>query len=190
MSSTPLLPGALRLSNQREAAREAGRECARRFRLELGDFPRDECGLPRPVAGWHWSLSHGRHWVAAVVHPEPVALALERVQVRRQELVRAAVRREELECLGGFRWERFARLLSAKRAVLGLAGARLARLSELQLVTPDGARGLVLHDPGRGMIHVHQRLCAGHWISLASAAGGSAELAWDWDPRAPRGGPG
>jgi phosphopantetheinyl transferase len=180
------LPHTLRVSNQREAARSACLECARRFRIEVDDFPRDAAGAPEPIDGWHWSLSHTRDWVAAVVYPQPVAIVVERIQTRRQELVRAAASHEELELFGGFRWENFTRLWSAKKAVLRKARLGLRDLSGARLVTLAGPRGLVLHHDDQ-YHYVHQRLHNAHWVSLCADLSNTSELEWDWSERPPRG---
>lgn len=173
------LPPAVRVSYQQRAARDACRECARSFRIEIDELPRDADGAPLPVDGWYWSISHTSQWVAAILYPYPVGIDVERVHHRRQELVRAATSHDELELLGGFRWQNFARIWSAKEAVLKKALCGLSELSQCRLMAVPGPLGLVLHHRGRPHF-VHQIYRRGHYASLCAEEADCAEIRWDW----------
>lgn len=174
------LPAPVRVENQRRAARSACRECARLFSLRVRALPQDDDGAPLPIKGWHWSLSHTSAWVGGVVFPFPVGLDLERVQNRRQELVRATASHEEFELLGGFRWEHFTRLWSAKEAVLKKARVGLSELSQCRLVAVPGPRALVIFHRDRNH-HVHQSFANGHFVSICAENSDCAQIEWDWE---------
>lgn len=175
----PSLPTALRVRSQRISAREACLTSARRLGLTLESLPQAEDGRPLPVDGWHWSVSHTRGFVCGVVFPAPVGVDVERVQQRRQDTVQEATSRTELELVGGFRWESFTRLWSAKEAVLKMAGCGLTELSQCRVVAAPSPRALVLHH--RGTHHyVYQRLHRAHWASICAEGADEAEIRWEW----------
>jgi len=176
------LPSAVRVSNQRRAAREACRSSAQRLGLRLAKFPMDASGAPQPVDGWHWSVSHTKGMVCGIVYPAPVGIDVERVQRRRSEIVAATASQVEFDVLGGFRWHNFTRIWSAKEAVLKKAGCGLTELSRCVLVAAPSARALVLHH--RDAMHfVHQCFQHGHFVSIAADIADDAEIRWEWDER-------
>lgn len=173
------LPSAVRVSNQRRAARAACRDSAQRLGLRLGALRQDDSGAPVPVDGWHWSLSHTKGLVSGIVYPAPVGIDVERVQVRRQEVVNLTATRAEFDVLGGFRWRNFTRIWSAKEAVLKKAGCGLAELSRCVVVMAPSPRALVLHH--RDALHyVYQSFRRGHFVSITADVADEAEIRWDW----------
>lgn len=178
------LPAELRIKNQRIAAREACLASARRLGLTLSELPQAENGAPLPVDGWHWSTSHSRGFSCGVVFPAPVGIDVEKVQQRRQDTVQAATNRTELEIVGGFRWQNFTRIWTAKEAVLKKAGCGLTELSKCRVVAAPSQRALVLHH--RDLNHyVFQRYHRGHWVSISADAASEAEIRWDWSDEEP-----
>ena len=173
------LPAPVRVLNQRRAARNACRESAHRLGISLCDLPQDVKGAPRPVDGWHWSISHTRGFVGGVVYPARIGIDVERVQKRRQEIVHAAASRAEFEIVGGFRWRNFTRIWSAKEAVLKKAGCGLTELSKCLVVAAPSVRGLVIFHR-RDLHFVHQCFCRGHYVSISADGSDTAEIRWDW----------
>lgn len=174
------LPAAVRVSNQRRAARAACMDSARRLGLRLMNLDKDSKGAPRPVDGWHWSISHTRGMVCGVVYPAPIGIDVERVQQRRQEIVAATGSRAEYDVAGGFRWHNFTRIWSAKEAVLKKAGCGLAELSRCVVVATPSPRAMIIHH--RGALHyVHQTFQSGHYVSISADIADDAEIRWDWE---------
>ena len=188
------LPAAVRVRNQRSAARQACLSSARRLGLSIRELPQNEDGVPQPIHGWHWSVSHTRGFVGGIIYPAPIGIDVERVQRRREELVRAAMSQAELDLAGGRRWTCFTRIWSAKEAVLKMAGCGLAELSRCVLVAAPTSRSLVLHHRDR-MHYVFQCFKRGHYVSVCADGADAAEIAWDWEeepvpPETWTGGPG
>lgn len=173
------LPALVRVKNQQRAARDACRGSARHLGLQLGEFERDDRGFPLPVDGWYWSVSHTRGVVCGVVYPAPIGIDVECVKKRRQEIVRAVASRTEYEVLEGFSWHNFARLLSAKQAVLKKAGCGLKELSYCLLVASPNARSIILHHRDRHHF-VHQSFHHGHYVSISADVADDAEISWQW----------
>lgn len=174
------LPAAVRVSNQRRAARAACLDSAGRLGLKISELHQDSSGVPLPIKGWHWSISHTRGMVCGVIYPAPIGIDVERVQRRRQEIVAATATRAEYDVAGGFRWHTFTRIWSAKEAVLKKAGCGLAELSKSVLVAAPSPRAMVIHH--RDALHfVHQRFHRGHYVSISADIADDAEIRWDWE---------
>ena len=169
----PHFPAAVRRSFRERAQREICRECRARCQPAPGAPESAE------LACWHESATASRQWVAAVLYPYPVGIALERVRHRSQALVRAVTDRGELELFGGFRWQNFTRILSAKLAVLRRCGRPLNEFGACRLVAVPGPRGLVVQHDALPC-YVHQVYRRGCYASLCAERSDSAELRWDW----------
>ncbi|MFT7668789.1 MAG: 4'-phosphopantetheinyl transferase [Planctomycetota bacterium] len=177
------LPAAMRVSNQRRAAREACMDSAERLGLRLDELRQNEDGVPQPQKGWYWSVSHTKGVVCGVVYPAPIGIDVERVQQRRQEIVSATASRAEYDVAGGFRWHNFTRIWSAKEAVLKKAGCGLRELSKCVVVTMPSDRAMVIHH--RDSLHyVHQSYQKGHYVSITADIADDAEIRWQWKDNA------
>lgn len=181
----PGLPSAVRVANQRRGARAVCRECARTLGHHLRKLSCDEAGHPLPSDGWYWDASHNGSFVGGVVAPFPVGIAVERVSHHQQDEVRRAGEREEYELLGGFRWQTFARLLSAKLAVLRKTGRELGELEHCRLAAVPSDQGLVIHFLDRHHF-VNQRFCSAHYASVCADLPTGAVLEWDWRDAPPK----
>jgi 4'-phosphopantetheinyl transferase len=175
----PSLPSAVRAANQRRGARAVCRECAHVLGHHLRKLTCDGEGHPVPMDGWYWDVSHTGSFVGGVVAPFPVGMAVERVRHHNQDVVRQYGEREEYELLGGFRWQTFARLLSAKLAVLHKTGRELTELDGCRLAAVPSDNGLVLHFQDRHHF-VNQRFNCGHYAAVCADLPLDAVLEWDW----------
>ena len=78
-------------------AREALKVSAERSRVRLGGLLKDEKGVPCPVAGIYWSLSHKPKYVAAVVSKDKVGIDIEEMKPRAESLFARVASDEEWE---------------------------------------------------------------------------------------------
>jgi 4'-phosphopantetheinyl transferase len=173
------LRGAERVAEQSRHARLALARAAERSGARLGNLEKGEHDAPLPTLGWHWSISHARAYSAGVVADVPVGIDVEAVTQRKPEIVPKVASRAELELLGGFRWETFFRIWTAKEAVLKKAGCGILELSRCTLVaapTPD--LSIVAH---RGREHVVRSILR-HRHVAAVACDADFELDWCIDP--------
>jgi phosphopantetheinyl transferase len=170
--------GVERVAEQSRHARVALARAAARSQAELGLLRKDADDAPLPTNGWHWSLAHARSASAAVVARTPVGIDLEAVRPRGQEFIARAADRAELELLGGFSWEAFFRLWTAKEAVLKRARCGLLELSRCRLLAAPSAELLVLRHRGEERA-VSVSLRAGHAAAVTCDPGQAVEWAWE-----------
>lgn len=171
----PLI-GRERVVEQSSRAREALRLAAHATGASLGPLEKDGEDAPLPSNGWHWSLSHATHFVAAVLGRSPIGIDVEWVRPRNQSIVPRVTSREELELCGGFSWRAFFRVWTAKEAVLKKSGIGILELSQCRLVAVPDPVTLVLRHRERDHL-VKQVLFEDHVVSVAHDEPDAA-IAW------------
>jgi 4'-phosphopantetheinyl transferase len=173
------LAGAFRVEAQRERARLAlDLAFARAGAPDHRRLTTDD-GKPLPNDGWHWSKSHTRDAAAAVVSAEPVGIDVEPIELRRAVRFSNVVSADEHRILGEIDALLFARLWTAKEAVLKRAGVGLAELSDCRVTAVRGPREIwIAH---RGLVQrVHQSIDHGFVVSLSTATETEAPIDWTW----------
>ncbi|MFQ5591557.1 MAG: 4'-phosphopantetheinyl transferase family protein [Phycisphaerae bacterium] len=133
-----------RVAQQRAYARLALRECARLSGAPLEGWKkgRDEAPVPLARCGlhgepdglYHWSVSHKRHWAAAVIADHLVGIDVEYIVPRRESLFEALASESEWTVMGGRSWASFYRLWTAKEATLKANGVGVGELRACRLV--------------------------------------------------------
>ncbi len=172
---TAHLRGAERVAEQSRHARLALARSAQRSDAQLGPLEKDEHDAPLPSLGWHWSISHARGFSAGVVARAPVGIDIEAITQRKPEIVPKVASREELELLGGFRWETFFQVWTAKEAVLKKAGCGILELSRCTLVAATGPELLIVAHRGRE--HVVRSILRHRHVAAISC---DADFEVDW----------
>ncbi len=176
------VPGTARALAPRERARylgrlarEAVRRSAERGGMRLAELEKDARGVPRPAGGLFWSLAHKPEWVAGVVAPHPVGIDVEAVAERPAGLFRRVARPGEWELLSAEAPEvAFARLWTAKEAVLKASGQGLSGLADCRLVAREAPDRVLVEHAGRRWAVV-QRI-----LEAAVAAVTVEEASADW----------
>ncbi|RME41562.1 MAG: 4'-phosphopantetheinyl transferase superfamily protein [Planctomycetota bacterium] len=125
---------------QRETARTALRESARRSGAPDAGWEQDERGIPLPNRGFNWSISHKPAWAAAVVADRPVGIDVEHVRPRTHRLHDHLAHDAEWALLGNRSWESFFRLWTAKEATLKAHGKGIGELLTCRLVEVEDER--------------------------------------------------
>jgi 4'-phosphopantetheinyl transferase len=178
------LAGRARVVAQSRRAREALARSAEASGAQLGALEKDAEDAPLSSNGWHWSISHGRGYAAGVVARGRVGLDVERVEARNPDVVSRVTTRNELELLGGFTWEAFVRVWTAKEAVLKKAGVGLLELSGCTIVAVPDAESMVVHHRDRDHL-VHQSTRDHHVAAVTHDDSASLSIDWSWtDARA------
>jgi len=115
-------------------ARHALRMSCDRSNLELDRLPKSEQGVPLPVNGIHWSLSHKPAIVGGVAALLPVGLDIETIRPVKDGLLAKVADDDEWQLVGGRSPSDFFRFWTAKEAVLKAVGKGMAGLSRCRIV--------------------------------------------------------
>jgi 4'-phosphopantetheinyl transferase len=118
-------------------AREALKVSAEKSQMRLGKLLKDKEGIPCPVAGTYWSLSHKPKYVAAVVSKDKVGIDIEEMKPR-DELLFARVASDEEWELKEKSWDALFRYWTAKEAILKVIGIGIGGLKTCRITSvPD-----------------------------------------------------
>ena len=167
---------ALRIAARSKAARSERAASARSAGCDAVDFPQAADGRPLPTGDWHWSISHGREWVAGAVHVEPIGIDVERIHLR-PKLLDRVLSAPETDLFQDHELEHaFIRAWTAKEAVVKASGAGLQDLSLCTIVAVDGPGRLWVECRGE-RLRVDQRTHAGHVLAV-HAPGDAWDVTW------------
>ena len=123
---------------QRFAAREALRLSAERSGLILGKLKKNKGGIPHPVAGNYWSISHKPKCVAAVISRERIGIDVEEIKPRPESLFDYLAEKEEWKLSGEKSLHTFFCYWTAKEATLKSMGSGIGNLKKCRVVSiPD-----------------------------------------------------
>ena len=147
-----------------QIAREALKLSAEKSGVTLGKFPKDETGVPCPVNGNHWSLSHKPEYVAAVVSKEKVGIDIEEVKPR-DELLFARVASDKEWGLKERSWATFFRYWTAKEAILKVIGIGIGGLKTCRIISVPDENHIVLDYDGQFFL-VKQLRYKNHIVSV------------------------
>lgn len=118
-------------------AREALKLSAEKSGVRLGELLKDEKGVPCPIAGNYWSLSHKAKYVAAVVSKDKVGIDIEEMKPRAESLFAHVASDEEWE-LKEKSWDTLFRYWTAKEATLKVIGIGISGLKTCRIISvPD-----------------------------------------------------
>ena len=102
--------------------------------LRLETFPKNEKGVPLPVGGVHWSLTHKSDIAGGVAAFLPVGMDLETIRPVSDALLAKVANDDEWQLVGGDSQRNFFRFWTAKEAVLKAVGKGMAGLSRCRVV--------------------------------------------------------
>lgn len=134
---------------QRECARRALRECARRCGAPEDGWKKNAADVPLPQRGYWWSVSHKRKWAAAVIADHPVGIDIEEIVARGDELFAEIASDDEWKIVGERSWPAFFRVWTAKEATLKANGVGIAGLFACRVVDVSDGRHMTLEYEGR-----------------------------------------
>ncbi len=154
-------------------AREALKVSAQKSRVKLGELLKDEDGVPCPVAGTHWSLSHKPKYVAAVVSRDKVGIDIEEIKPRAESLFARVAGDEEWE-LKQKSWDTLFRYWTAKETVLKAVGIGVGGLRTCRITSVPDENHITLDY--RGQLFLIEQLR--HNNHIASVLKGDNEIDW------------
>lgn len=128
-------------------ARSALTISSERSGMTLNALPKDENGVPLPVEGVYWSLTHKSDIVGGVASPLPVGMDLETIRPVSGALLAKVADADEWQRVGGEQQRQFFRLWTAKEAVLKAVGKGMAGLSRCRVkAVVDDTRMMLTYD--------------------------------------------
>jgi len=145
-------------------AREALKLSAEKSRVRLGELLKDEKGVPCPVAGNYWSLSHKPKYVAAVVSKDKVGIDIEEIQPRTESIFSYVASDEEWK-LKEKSWDTFFRYWTAKEATLKVIGIGIGGLKTCRIISVPDENHIVLDYKGQFFL-LEQLRYQNHIISV------------------------
>jgi len=131
---TQALQGRDKVAALSRLAREALTQSCEKSGLKLGTYPKDENGVPIPVRGVHWSVSHKAGIVGGVAAPLPIGLDLETLRPVSDGLMAKVAGDAEWRLVAGDRQRIFFRFWTAKEAVLKATGIGITGLDRCRVV--------------------------------------------------------
>jgi len=145
-------------------AREALRLSAEKSGVRLGELRKDEKGVPCPVNGNYWSLSHKSKYVAAVVSKDKVGIDIEEMKPRPESLF-AYVASEQEWGLTEQSWDTFFRYWTAKEAILKVIGIGIGGLKTCRIISVPDEKHITLNYKGQFFL-VEQLRHNNHIVSV------------------------
>ena len=131
-------------------ARSALMKSCEQSGLHLDAFPKNEMGVPLPVDGVHWSLTHKSDRVGGVASLLPVGMDLETIRPVNDALLAKVADDDEWQLVGGDQQKAFFRFWTAKEAVLKAVGKGMVGLSRCRVVAVvDDTRMTLTYDETR-----------------------------------------
>ena len=118
--------------------------------LCLNALPKNDQGVPLPLDGVYWSVSHKSDVVGGVAAPLPVGMDLETIRPVSEALLAKVAGDDEWRLIRGNRQRHFFRFWTAKEAVLKAVGKGMAGLSRCRVeAIVDDTRMMLVYDNTR-----------------------------------------
>ncbi len=154
-------------------ARKALKMSAEKSGVTLGKLLKDENGVPCPVNGNHWSLSHKPEFVAAVVSKDKVGIDIEEIRPR-DELLFARVAGDEEWELKEKSWDTLFRYWTAKEVILKVIGIGIGGLQTCRIISIPDENHIALDYEGQFFL-VEQLRCKNYIVSVLK---GNNQINW------------
>jgi len=146
------------------SARDALKVSAEKSGVRLGELLKDEKGIPCPVAGIYWSISHKPKYVAAVVSKDKVGIDIEEIKPRPKSLFARVASDEEWE-LKDKSWDTLFRYWTAKEAILKVIGIGIGGLKICRIISVPDENHITLDYKGQSFL-VEQLRYKNHIVSV------------------------
>jgi len=127
------LTGRDRVLHLSKYARDALELSAKKSFINLGNPLKDEKGVPMPVNGNYWSISHKPKYVAGVAARSRIGIDIEEIRDCRESLFRKIADQNEWELTNTDKNALFFRYWTSKESVLKAVGTGLKDLSKCKI---------------------------------------------------------
>jgi 4'-phosphopantetheinyl transferase len=138
-------------------ARQALKISALKSGVRIGDPVKDGNGVPQPVGGIHWSISHKTRYVCGVAAPAPIGIDIERVRDFSKGLFQKTAVESEwaLADMETGSVTAFFRFWTAKEAVLKATGIGIKDLLKCRVHQITDDHHLLIKYGGRNWLIEH-----------------------------------
>jgi 4'-phosphopantetheinyl transferase len=167
------LSGKEKVDHLSRIAREALKVSAEKSQMRLGKLLKDKEGIPCPVAGTYWSLSHKPKYVAAVVSKDKVGIDIEEIKPRTESLFARVASDEEWE-LKEKSWDTLFCYWTAKEAILKVIGIGIGGLKTCRITSIPDENHITLDYEGQSFL-VEQLRYKNHIVSVLK---GDNQIEW------------
>jgi len=158
------LSGKEKVASLSKIAREALKLSAEKSGVTLGKLLKDEKGVPCPVNGIYWALSHKPNYATAVVSKNKVGIDIEEMKPRTESLFNHIASDEEWG-LKEKSWDTFFRYWTAKEAALKVIGIGISGLKTCRIVSVPDENHIILDYKGYSFL-VEQLRYKNHIVSV------------------------
>jgi len=158
------LSGKDKVDHLSRSAREALKLSAEKSGVRLGELRKDEKGVPCPVNGSYWSLSHKSKYVAAVVSNGKVGIDIEEIKPRPESLFSYVASDDEWR-LKDRSWDTFFCYWTAKEAILKAIGIGISGLKTCRIISVPDENHIALDYKGHSFL-VEQLRYKNHIVSV------------------------
>lgn len=116
-------------------ARRALALCAQKCNINLAELPKDNDGVPRPVDGIFWSVTHKNEYVGGVLSSQPVGIDIEKIEPCSRGLFRKTATEAEWALAGqpADEFTVFYRYWTSKEAVVKTSTAGIKDLLKCRI---------------------------------------------------------
>jgi 4'-phosphopantetheinyl transferase len=168
------LTGRQKVSFLSRYARKALEMSAQKSRIQLGDFKKDENGVPLPFDGNYWSVTHKTGYVGGVIAKTRIGIDLEKVRPFKEALYRKTARESEWGLSDSDKMALFFRYWTSKESVLKASGTGIRDLSKCRIKRIIDDRHLVINYKERNW-YIEHFYFNGH---IASVVNNNVDVEW------------
>jgi 4'-phosphopantetheinyl transferase len=115
-------------------ARQALYVSAQKSGLPLGNLPKDTDGVPQPINGTYWSITHKADYVGAVVARTRIGIDIEKIRFCSPALFKKTADDKEWALGNEDMQQMFFRYWTAKEAVLKASGTGIVDLHKCRII--------------------------------------------------------
>lgn len=133
-------------------------------------YQKDDSGAPLPNDGWYWSVTHKRHWSAAVVSRERIGIDVEALLPRSDEHFKEIATHDEWSLFPALDTPSLIRAWTAKEAIVKANGVGVGAMDRCRLSHVPDTHSLEAEFEGERWRVVHYYL-EQYMASVAFLAG-------------------